>query len=375
MNRMSKRQFLKTTAAAVAGVATGLHRSAGAAATRPTAPKFWVWFGYEEGTSNEEWKRRFGTWREHGIDALLPEVITNGGAFYGSQHLPVRAEWFEQILPLARAEGFEVHAWMHMMCNTMKPIHDKHPEWWNVNRDGQNSWDHPAYVGYYRFLCPSRPPVHEFLQKRLHELSQYDIDGLHLDYIRHPDVILAETLQPKYDIVQDKEYPPYDYCYCDHCRAGFEETHGTDPLKLPDPTASKEWFQYRCDLITTLVNDKLIPVGRAAGKQMTAAVFPNWQHVRQQWGRWKLDHVLPMLYQDFYNEDIDWIGEKITEEIAFLEHGEPLSAGVMIGQASADEVRRMIEVSMKAGAAGVSFFAGGALNEERLQVVRQAKGV
>ena len=103
----------------------------------------------------------------------------------------------------------------------MDSVHAEHPEWYNVNRNGDNSWDHPAYVGYYRFLCPSRPGVHEFLQKRVRELSAFDVDGVHLDYIRYPDVILAESLQPHYDIVQDKEYPQYDYCYCDVCRAGF----------------------------------------------------------------------------------------------------------------------------------------------------------
>jgi hypothetical protein len=214
--------------------------------------------------------------------------------------------------------------------------------------------------------------VHAFLQKRLKELAAWDVDGLHIDYIRHPDVILASTLQPKYGIVQDREYPPYDYCYCEVCRAGFAETHGVDPLEMEDPTASEEWFQYRCDLITTLVNEHLIPVGRAAGKQMTAAVFPNWQNVRQQWGRWQLDHVLPMLYHPFYDEPIDWIGDRVREEIAFLEHGEPLSAGVMLGGMSDDDVRRMIEVSLEAGAAGVSFFSSGNLDEGKLAVIKAA---
>jgi uncharacterized lipoprotein YddW (UPF0748 family) len=335
--------------------------------------KFWVWVGQgPEETTDDEWQRRFDAWKEAGIDAVLPEVVFNGGARYGSDHLPVRARWMEQIFPLVQAAGLEFHCWMHMMCNTMEPIHDEHPEWWNVNREGKDSWNHPAYVDYYRFLCPSRPEVHAFLQKRLKELAAWDVDGLHIDYIRHPDVILASTLQPKYGIVQDREYPPYDYCYCEVCRAGFAETHGVDPLEMEDPTASEEWFQYRCDLITTLVNEHLIPVGRAAGKQMTAAVFPNWQNVRQQWGRWQLDHVLPMLYHPFYDEPIDWIGDRVREEIAFLEHGEPLSAGVMLGGMSDDDVRRMIEVSLEAGAAGVSFFSSGNLDEGKLAVIKAA---
>jgi hypothetical protein len=144
---------------------------------------------------------------------------------------------------------------------------------------------------------------------------------------------------------------------------------------MEDPTASPEWFQYRCDLITSLVNDKLIPVGREAGKQMTAAVFPNWQHVRQQWGKWKLDHVLPMLYHCFYNADIPWIGEKVREEIAFLDYGEPLSAGVMLGRTSAEDFEQMIEVSLATGAAGLSVFNAGDFDDEKLLALKAASGV
>jgi uncharacterized lipoprotein YddW (UPF0748 family) len=370
---MDKRQFLKTTSMAAAGCAIGMGE-ANHAASVPKKPKFWAWVTTDLEAPDEEWKRRFSTWKAHGLDAILPEVVSNRTAHYASAHLPVSEPWLERLLPIARTEGLEVHCWMHTMACTMDSVHAEHPEWYNVNRNGDNSWDHPAYVGYYRFLCPSRPGVHEFLQKHVRELSAFDVDGVHLDYIRYPDVILAESLQPHYDIVQDKEYPQYDYCYCDVCRAGFAEMHGVDPLEMEDPTASSEWFQYRCDLITSLVNDKLIPVGREAGKQMTAAVFPNWQHVRQQWGKWKLDHVLPMLYHRFYNADIPWIGEKVREEIAFLDHGEPLSAGVMLGRTSAEDFEQMIEVSLAAGAAGLSVFNAGDFDDEKLLALKAASG-
>ena len=39
-----------------------------------------------------------------------------------------------------------------------------------------------------------------------------ELTGIRLDYIRQLDVILASGLQPSYGIVQDREYPEYDYC-------------------------------------------------------------------------------------------------------------------------------------------------------------------
>ena len=296
--------------------------------------KNWMWVSptRREAASDDVWKSRLGRWREAGIDAILPEIFNNHAAHYGSEHLPVAERWLEQLLPLARAAGVEVHAWMHTMTCNIDSVHDEHPEWYNVNGRGESSWEKPAYVHYYRFLCPSRPAVHEFLKRRVRELAQYDeLDGIHLDYIRHPDVILAESLQPRYAIVQDREYPEYDYCYCDVCRSGFKEMHGADPMDLEDPSTDRNWRQYRYDLITHIVNDELVPVGRKRGKAMTAAVFPNWEHVRQQWSNWDLDAVLPMLYHSFYNEDLQWIGEEVREGIARQKHGAPLFSHLRVG--------------------------------------------
>lgn len=41
------------------------------------------------------------------------------------------------------------------------------------------------------------------------------------DMIRYPDVILAEGLWAKYGLHMDREYPRFDYCYCDNCVEGF----------------------------------------------------------------------------------------------------------------------------------------------------------
>ena len=40
---------------------------------------------------------------------------------------------------------------------------DKHPDWYAVNRKGESCHDKPAYVDYYRFLCPNHQGVAEYL--------------------------------------------------------------------------------------------------------------------------------------------------------------------------------------------------------------------
>ena len=153
---------------------------------------------YGFNSSPEAWKRELATMRRAGIDCILPEVYNNHEAFYESRHLPVVGLWLEKLLPLAKEEGLEVHAWVHCMPCNIERIIREHPEWYTVNRNGDSSRDKPAYSNHYKFLCPNRPGAQEFVCTTIKELAQMDgLDGVHLDYIRYPDVILAKALQVK----------------------------------------------------------------------------------------------------------------------------------------------------------------------------------
>jgi uncharacterized lipoprotein YddW (UPF0748 family) len=330
--------------------------------------KNWTWITTDTDTSAEDWQKKFAQMKEAGINAILPEIFNSKFSFYGSKHLPVQDLWLERILPIAKSEGLEVHAWMWTMICNIEQIYNEHPDWYMVNRNGESCIDKPAYVEHYRFLCPSRTEPMEFVAKRVEELSQYDqLDGVHLDFIRYPDVILAESLQPKYGIIQDGEYPEYDYCYCDVCRNTFKEKSGFDPLTLKDPTANVEWRQYRYDTISNLVNNKLIPIARKYKKEITAAVFPpyNWLRVRQEWPNWNLDAVLPMLYHNFYYQGIEWIKEQTEKGIYSLRRSEPLFSGLFISAFSPQGLSKAVEAAIAGGAAGVVLFAGNAMTDQQ----------
>ena len=335
--------------------------------------KQWVWVGTDTHTSLDEWKVRFAAMRDAGFDAILLEVYNSHEAFYQSKHLPVAQPLLESIIPLAKEAGLEVHAWMWTMPCNVESIVQRNPEWFVVNRLGQSCVDKPAYVSYYKFLCPSRPDVWNFLADTVSELSQIDgLDGIHLDYIRYPDVILPIALQPRYHIVQDREYQQYDYCYCDVCRESFKKQSGIDPIKLRDPSSNKAWNQFRYDRITHIVNDVLLPIAHEHNKLMTAAVFPNWKNVRQEWSRWKLDGAMPMLYARFYNQGLNWIGEKTKEEVRMQQFGVPVYSGLAVDQLSADDLVKAIDIAYSAGAKGASFFAAQSLTPEKLQRIKIA---
>jgi uncharacterized lipoprotein YddW (UPF0748 family) len=242
-----------------------------------------------------------------------------------------------------------------------------------VSRSGLSTAVKPPYVDYYKFMCPSRDEVRAYLRGVVGDLATVDgITSIHLDYIRYPDVILPVALWPKYNLVQDKEYPEFDFCYCDVCRERFRKIAGEDPKSLPDPPAHQAWLQYRYDTITRVV-EELADVAHGGGKLLTAAVFPTptiaRTLVRQDWTKWKLDAALPMIYNGFYKEGVAWIERATREGVTALGGRIPLYAGLYVPDLPPADLAVGIEGAFAGGASGISVFQGNTLTPAHLEAI------
>lgn len=280
----------------------------------------YAWVGGPGEKTDKELIREFRDLNRKGIDG----VMYNGGQ---------DASTYERVGVLAKRAGLEFHAWIPTMIQSKEGLLDT--SLYAVNGLGQSAWTHPAYVSYYKFLCPEREEVYDFLENMYAKVADVpEVDGIHLDYIRFPDVILARGLWDKYGLVMDKEYPQFDYCYCDTCVAHFKEQTGIDILEVEDPSQVEEWKQFRYDQITSIVN-RLVDMVHSKNKEITAAVFPGPNSVakkivRQEWDRWNLDAFYPMNYNDFYLEDTEWIGEVCKEAVEATEGKVPIYSGLFI---------------------------------------------
>jgi len=229
-----------------------------------------------------------------------------------------------------------------------------------VSRRGDSSLTDPPYVGYYQWLCPTRPEVREYLAGAFAAVAADPrVAGVHLDYVRHPDVILPVGLWEKYGLVQETELPEYDFCYCEVCRRTFQERTGIDPLGLPDPPADERWRRFRWEGVTRVV-EAIATAVHALGKPVTAAVFPTptiaRRLVRQAWEDWPLDGVMPMLYHRFYEEEIEWIGRSVREGVRALSGRRPLQAGLYVPDLDPPGLEEAVRTARSAGAAGVALF-------------------
>ena len=307
----------------------------------PRRVKNWVWLRIDKTLSDEDWRKRFELLRKCGIAAALFEGYD------------------ENIYRLCQASGMEAHYWRWTLNRT--EFLETHPEWYAVNRLGESSVDKPAYVDYYRFLCPSRPEIAETLaESYLADAHLRYVDGVHLDYIRVPDVVLPVNLWKNYGIEQTREHPQYDYCYCEHCRTAFKQKTGKDPLTLEFPMESQSWLNFRYDAIGSVANTIARRV-KSKGKFISAAVFPGpamaRRMVRQNWGNWVLDAFFPMIYNGFYNEGADWIGRSVKESVEAVSGRAEIYAGLMFPDIKND-FEACLDAAFDNGASGVSFFDG-----------------
>lgn len=317
-----------------------------------------AWMHGDKNKSDEDWKKRFDEASLFGFTDL----------FIGGS-----ADELKRYVNLSKDLNLRIHGWVWTLNRPGDSIARQHPEWYAVNRNGQNSLDYNAYVGYYQWLSPFSEGARDHIKQNIREIAQIEgLASVHLDYVRFCDVILGRDLQPKYDLIQDKEMPEYDYGYHPNARAGFKELFGYDPMDLDYPELSTEWRQYRLNAITELVNE-LAEIVHANDKDISAAVFPfplmSRTMVRQDWPAWNLDMVLPMLYHNFYQENLNWIAFATEQGVRELGGNTPLYAGLYIPALSPNELSMAIENARSSGAKGVSLFDWNALTKDHLEVL------
>lgn len=317
-----------------------------------TVVKNWMWERLKPEWSDAQYAQHFKKAHDCGISAILFEGYD------------------ERIYRLCHEAGLESHWWQWTMNRS--ELLESHPEWFSVSRTGKSCATEPPYVDYYRFLCPTHPEVAEYLTKDYVNKANYKyVDGMHLDYVRHPDVVLPVSLWQNYGIEQTRELPEYDFCYCELCRKTFKEQTGRDPLEDKYPQEDQSWINFRLDGITrvvTAIHDKMA----AEGKFLSAAVFPGpsmaKKMVRQDWGNWPLEAYFPMVYNGFYYEGPEWVGRSVAESVKTVQGKAKIFAGLMFPDIKGDDFEKALDAAYSNGASGVSFFDGP--DDEYLEILK-----
>jgi uncharacterized lipoprotein YddW (UPF0748 family) len=310
-----------------------------------------------------------GTWDEAmkrlaaaNFNAVVPNMWWGGLAYYKSKILPV-AKWveekgdpLEQAVAAGRKYGIEVHPWK---VN------------WNLANAPQEFLDqmkaeHRLMIGHTgeerKWLCPSNLANLKLETDTMLEVARnYDVDGIHFDYIRYPDE---------------------DGCFCDTCRAAFETARGKAVEKWPEDCYSgalrQEYLDWRCTNITRLVKAVSEEAHRIKPYlKVSAAVFADYpsckEYVGQDWVLWCrngwLDFVCPMDYNGNDATFETWV----SNQVGLVGGRIPVYTGIGQFIIPDDQVVGQMEISRACGADGVILFnMGQALSEVTLPKLASA---
>lgn len=310
-----------------------------------------VWNHSGLGAYPGDWNRSAKELATAGINMIFPNIAWAGVAHYPSQVLPQSktftryGDQLAQCVTAARAHGLEVHAWKIT---------------WNlegapngfVEKLRKASRTQVSATGKaLNWLCPSHPEnVQLELESILEIITNYDVDGIHLDYIR---------------------YPGSHACYCEECRKRFVFATRQEIEKWPAevlPQTGKHadrYIEWRAQQIT-----RLLRLLRKRAREVdpdikiSAAVFGSYPacvtSIGQDWIAWAkagyIDFVCPMNY----TENANYFTALLVNQLALLPKGFAIYPGIGATASNSllkpDAVVEQIYLSRYLGGSGWAIF-------------------
>ena len=329
-----------------------------------------------------------------GFNTLLVQVRGRGDALYASAHEP-RAESLpddpsfdplQVALEEAHARGMAVHAWVntHLVWGPVDPprspehLVNAHPDWLAVPRSlGRELYDQdPHAVDYVArlidhaaakvpnleglFTSPSHPAVQRHVQQVWLDLAgNYDLDGIHFDYVRYPSAHFDYSrgalerfrvwVRPR---LADARFRELD--------AATEQ----DPYTLVD-TLSDYWDQFRRDSVTDLVRGVYRAVKAIRPDLVvSAAVLADQRKARetrfQAWTVWLEDGIIDVAVPMAYTHDTELFHNWVAAARIMAGSRERVWAGIGAYLNSVEETLQQIGYARGGEVGGVVVFAYGA---------------
>ncbi|MBW2425791.1 MAG: family 10 glycosylhydrolase [Deltaproteobacteria bacterium] len=265
-----------------------------------------------------------------GVTDLFVQVYRGGRAFYpiefgGAAIESVRdaeavePDAFALLLEAAHARDLRVHAWVNVLSLSTRRdarlVSELGRSAILVDRLGRSILDYPELEvpepdrSYYRmgtrgiYLDPALPEVRKRLVATFREMvARYPgLDGLHLDYIRHPGV-LPFTPGSRFGV-------GLDFGYGEASRAHYvTETGQADPIAGLAPgrvRGADRWDAWRREKVTTLVEEigeaiRAVQPGIILSAAVIAYVDRAYLTLAQDWRSWlesgAIDLAMPMVY-------------------------------------------------------------------------------
>ncbi len=238
----------------------------------------------------------------------------------------------------AHGKNIALHAWINVYpawMGTQPPtaaqqLYNAHPEWIMTDEFGQQQKLNRHYI----FLSPTHPEVTPYLLSVCAELYQnYDIDGIHLDYVR---------------------FPSPAYSYDDPSLTGFIRKFRTTPQQNPSA-----WNDWRRDAISDFIA-KLYQRMKQDRPQisLTASVIGDhpmaYRVYLQDSHAWLARGIIDAIFPMIYTGD-DTLFENRLYHHLLNSHDRHVYPSIYVGNASA--LKRQLRLAERHGCQGVALFS------------------
>jgi len=305
------------------------------------------------------------------FNMVIFQVRGRADAFYRSHYEPWAMEltgtlgqdpgWdpLAYAIQEAHKRGLELHAWINTFTawsgssppphTTPEHPYNAHPEWLCVSSSGDTM--RPGQ--HYAFFSPGIPEVRQHILNVAMDIVQnYDIDGLHFDYIR---------------------YPGRNYSWDEVSRMRWQ-----DPVENPNNLSWEDWQREQINQLVRDFYDMAMEVKPML--KVSAAVIGKYDYFWTGWDgynycyqdgrRWmeegKMDFLAPMIYwrigqlnpwAPFEVLLRDWVYDN--------SFGRHIYAGIGAYKLTSDypELQSQIDISRIIGAEGFVFFSYTALDQ------------
>jgi uncharacterized lipoprotein YddW (UPF0748 family) len=281
-----------------------------------------------------------------GMNTILFQVRGNATTSYHSANEP----WAEQFqftdpgfdplataIQAAHARGLQLKAWVNVVpawWGTTPPS-DPH-QVWNAHKDwlwyDQNGKVQPLSDRFYVSLNPCLPEVRRYIADVLRDLvARYDLDGLHLDYLRFPN---------------------------DKAPAGADYPRDARTVKLfrgeTDTTPEKDkakWDAWRTEQVTNLLREirrqvrqerPSLELSAAVGPEPDQALHQHFQDART----WAHEKLVDALYPMSYAHDTAAFQRRV-ETWRGIAHDVPVVLGLRLDTGDVDLHQREIATALK----------------------------
>ncbi|MCD6361205.1 MAG: family 10 glycosylhydrolase, partial [Armatimonadetes bacterium] len=315
-----------------------------------------VWMSFPNDAT--DWETVMSELEAANFNALFPLMSDGTRAAFPSDYLKQVTEHdqLQLCIEAAHRHGIEVHPWRVNWCILGAPDEERQALVdagllvLSVDQARGEEEREKTYRWSRSWRDPSAEINRELEFNVMTEMvEKYDVDGIHFDYMRYPS---------KY------------YCYCDRCRAMFEEWAGVKVENWPDDCWDggkylKAFRDWRRMLQTSLVKriaerarelDPDIKISLAARASVTGAP----ENDAQDWMTWARLGYLDMLCPMDYTSSVDVLRRKLEPQIEVIDGVIPVYAGIGVSptrSSSPVNLSQQIIAARELGADGFLLFA------------------